>query len=216
MIVGLSGLIGSGKGSVAQILVNDYGYKQMSFAGSLKDAVSSIFGWDRSLLEGDTKESRAWRETVDTWWAKKLNIPHLTPRWILQHFGTDVVRHHFCDDIWMLSLENKLRNTKANVIISDVRFPNEIKVIRDLNGSCVRVMRGADPDWCSDARVACSNSSHATQAKAHLSLMGIHESEWAWYLTVFDYVVENNGTLDDLRGATHRLVDHLSSTESLV
>ena len=82
MIVGIAGLIGSGKDTIADYLVNSHGFKRESFAGTLKDAVASVFGWDRILLEGRTSSAREWREQIDSWWATRLNIPHLTPRWI--------------------------------------------------------------------------------------------------------------------------------------
>ena len=60
MIIGVVGFIGSGKGTVADILQNDYGYQKISFADSLKDTVASVFSWPRELLEGDTDVSRMW------------------------------------------------------------------------------------------------------------------------------------------------------------
>jgi adenylate kinase family enzyme len=67
-IIGICGFIGSGKGTVADTLVNEYGYTKLSFADTLKDGVAAVFNWDRKLLEGDTKDSRDWRETPDTFW----------------------------------------------------------------------------------------------------------------------------------------------------
>ena len=64
-VIGVAGLIGGGKWSVADILVGEFGFEKLSFADSLKDMIASIFGWERRLLEGDTKESREWREQVD-------------------------------------------------------------------------------------------------------------------------------------------------------
>ena len=98
MIIGLVGLIGSGKDTVADYLVNVHGFRRESFAGTLKDAVAAVFGWDRTLLEGRTRASREWREQVDTWWAARLNMPDLTPRWVLQYWGTEVMRRGFHDD----------------------------------------------------------------------------------------------------------------------
>jgi ABC-type glutathione transport system ATPase component len=66
-IIGIVGFIGSGKDTVADYLVNFHRFKRESFANSLKDAVSQVFGWDRELLEGRTQESREWRETKDEW-----------------------------------------------------------------------------------------------------------------------------------------------------
>ena len=65
MIIGICGLIGSGKGTVADILVEEHKFEKISFADKLKDGVATVFNWDRSMLEGDTKESREWREKVD-------------------------------------------------------------------------------------------------------------------------------------------------------
>ena len=61
MLIGIVGLISSGKGTVADRLVEQHGYKKDSFAKSLKDAVASMFNWDRDMLEGDTESSRHWR-----------------------------------------------------------------------------------------------------------------------------------------------------------
>jgi cytidylate kinase len=90
MLISITGFIGSGKDTVANYLTTNHGFKKESWAGSLKDAVSNVFGWDRELLEGTTKYSREWREEIDPWWSERLAIPHLTPRWILQQWGTDV------------------------------------------------------------------------------------------------------------------------------
>jgi hypothetical protein len=67
MIVGISGFIGCGKSTVAQWLTNDYNFRKDSFATSLKDACAMMFDWPRDMIEGDTKESREWREQTDTW-----------------------------------------------------------------------------------------------------------------------------------------------------
>ena len=129
-IIGVVGFIGSGKDTVADYLVNFHEFRRESFANTLKDAVAAVFGWDRVMLEGRTKEAREWREQVDPWCAERLAMPTLTPRWVLQYWGTEVCRKGFHDDIWIASLENKLRNSKDNVVISDCRFPNEISSIR--------------------------------------------------------------------------------------
>ncbi len=108
MIIGVTGFIGSGKDTIADYLTTFHGFKRVSFAASLKDAVSAVFGWDRELLEGSTKSSREWREQKDVWWSERLKM-EITPRWVLQYWGTDVLRNHFHTDIWVASVENKLR-----------------------------------------------------------------------------------------------------------
>ena len=48
MIIGVCGLIGAGKDTIADYLVNIHQFRRESFANTLKDAVSSEFGWDRT------------------------------------------------------------------------------------------------------------------------------------------------------------------------
>ena len=144
MIIGICGFIGSGKDTIADYLVNLHHFRRESFASTLKDAVAQVFGWDRTMLEGRTKQAREWRERVDPWWAERLGMPTLTPRWILQYWGTEVCRAGFHDDIWIASLENKLRHSQDDVVISDCRFPNEIKAIKNTGGRVIRVVRGAE------------------------------------------------------------------------
>jgi hypothetical protein len=195
MIIGVCGFIGSGKDTVADYLVNFHEFRRESFASTLKDAVAAVFGWDRTLLEGRTKEAREWREQVDPWWAERLAIPTLTPRWVLQYWGTEVCRRSFHDSIWIASLENKLRNSKDHVVISDCRFPNEIKSIKESGGKIVWVKRGNLPVWYNLALSANQGHNLASQELKHLK---IHASETAWVGTEFDYELDNNGTIDQL------------------
>jgi hypothetical protein len=203
MIIGICGFIGSGKDTAADFLVNFHGFRRDSFASTLKDAVASVFGWDRDLLEGRTKEARTWREQVDPWWAARLNMPNLTPRLILQLWGTEVCRKSFHDDIWIASLENKLRNTKDNTVISDCRFPNEIKSIKQAGGKVVWVQRGITPHWYNTA-VQANRGVEAAQR--FLQDEKIHASETAWAGTDFDAVINNDSTLDDLYNQLKNLV----------
>ena len=200
MIVSISGLIGSGKDTVADYLVAQHGFKRESFAGALKDAVSAVFSWDRELLEGRSPEARAWREQTDAWWAKRLNLPHLTPRWVLQNWGTEVMRRNFHDDIWVASLENRLRKTTEDIVISDCRFPNEINIIKNLNGTTVRVARGSDPKWFEIAETVNAGQNQVGWAlgKSKLERLKIHPSEYSWVGNKFDVVINNNGSIDDL------------------
>jgi hypothetical protein len=209
MIIGICGFIGSGKDTIADYLVNLHHFRRESFANTLKDAVAQVFGWDRTMLEGRTKQAREWREQVDPWWAQRLHIPHLTPRYILQQWGTEVCRKNFHDDIWIASLENKLRNSQDDVVISDCRFPNEIKAIKAAGGKVVRVVRGPEPEWY-DAAVSRNrgpngNSTWALSGR-RLEQLGIHASETAWVGTRFDAVLDNNGSLDDLYQQIKNLV----------
>jgi hypothetical protein len=135
----------------------------------------------------------------------------ITPRWVLQHWGTEVARRGFHDDIWIASLENKLRTITDDVVISDCRFPNEIAAIKSAGGRVIRVVRGPDPDWYPFALAVNQGQKNITwsRAKMQLEKLNIHASETAWIGTEFDAVVENNSSLDDLYQQINGLVQDL-------
>lgn len=203
MIIGICGFIGSGKDTAADYLVGFHGFRRDSFAGTLKDAVSAVFGWDRELIEGRTPEARAWREQVDPWWANRLGIPHLTPRWILQYWGTEVCREGFHDDIWIAALEARLARRSDHTVISDVRFPNEIKAIKKQGGRIIWVQRGQLPEWYS---IALHANAGLKADQDQLKELKIHPSETAWVGTTFDEVIGNNGSIEQLYNSLRNLV----------
>jgi len=216
MIIGVCGLIGSGKDTIADYLQNIHQFRRESFAGTLKDAVSAVFGWDRELLEGRTKHSRAWREQVDPWWAERLGKPDLTPRWVLQYWGTEVVRKGFHDNTWIASLENKLRKSQDDVVISDCRFPNEIEAIKRAGGLVIQVTRGPKPEWYDLAESVNAGPRHITWAlsKDQLSKYNVHASETAWIGTKFDAVIDNNADgMDNLYQQINDLVLGLQASK---
>jgi hypothetical protein len=143
-------------------------------------------------------------------------MPNLTPRWVLQYWGTEVCRQGFHDDIWIASVENKMRKTTDNIVISDVRFPNEIKAIHNAGGKVIRVKRGPEPDWY-DAAVSMNKGQVGNMtwalSKHKIENLGIHASETAWVGGDIDLVIENNGTIDELYEAIRNQVsDHPVST----
>ena len=198
-IIGLVGFIGSGKDTVANILVEE-GCVHDSFAAPLKDLCSTVFGWDRELLEGHSVESRDFRETPDMYWCRKLNIDHFTPRLALQLMGTEVLRNHFHEDIWLNSLEYRLRRKNADspcVVISDARFQNELSLIKSLNGTVIWVQRGELPDWYDIARTSETNVLNRKIMETRYK--DVHESEWNWCGFEPDYIIKNESTLEELK-----------------
>ena len=166
------------------------------------------------MLEGRTKQAREWRERVDPWWAERLGMPTLTPRWILQYWGTEVCRAGFHDDIWIASLENKLRKSADNIVISDCRFYNEVAAIKNIGGSVIWIQRGIIPHWYDIA--AKANHGDAA-ARRWLDAEGVHASEYSWAGTTFDHVVENNRNVAELYDQLNDLlVVDLEPTEHLV
>lgn len=211
MIIGVVGFIGSGKGTAADILVKKHGFTKLSFADTVKDATAAIFGWQRHLLEGDTDESRAWREAKDEWWSERFGYD-FSPRLALQMMGTEAGRDVFHPDIWIHSLERKME-MYPNVVIADVRFPNEIAFIQSKGGFVVRVKRGPDPEWYDDALISNTKPKDQDEYTKKLEAINrmdevhrIHYSEWAWIGAIMNYELHNVGTVSSLeRDIEHAL-----------
>jgi hypothetical protein len=197
--IGILGNIGSGKNTVAQYLATK-GCIPTSFAGPIKDLCTSVFGWDREMLEGETDESREFREGIDLYWSKKLGIPNFTPRSALQLIGTDVMRDHFNPDIWLNSLEyrvKKLHNQNECVVISDCRFRNELELIKRMGGTTILIQRDDKPEWYNIASQANAGDAVARHIM-NRDFKHVHASEWDWIGADIDFTVTNDGTLEEL------------------
>lgn len=196
MIIGITGLKGAGKDTFGNFICDITGkYTKASFASTLKDVISCLFSWDRELLEGATIESREWREQKDEFWSKELGFD-ITPRKALQDIGTKVFREHFHKDIWLIAIKRKIQKNK-NIIITDVRFPNEIDLIRNQGGIIIRIERGELPTWFN---TASNYNCFDKQLEIPMELKKIPESEWKWIgCDSPDLIVKNNGDLGQLR-----------------
>jgi hypothetical protein len=200
----------SGKGTLGDVLVNKYGYRQDSWARPLKDAASKIFGWERPLLEGDTKESREYREQVDIFWSQALSDPLFTPRKALQLLGTEASREVFGDSIWTSSLVNRWNKAnRVDTVVTDCRFRNELECIRNNGGVVVRVTRGPEPDWwglIEDYNLGrLPDEEIETVRTLRNSGKLPHVSETDWVGSKFDHIIVNDGSLEDY----HHQIDHL-------
>lgn len=218
-LIGILGNIGSGKDTIAEYLVTIADYTRFSMASALKDACAAVFGWDREMLEGKSTEHRAIREQPDPFWASRLSIPEFSPRLALQLVGTDLFRDLLHQDIWAISVERKIVNHRlkhddddSNIVISDIRFPNECEMIRRNGGQIWVVRRGPLPEWWKCAELttsAMANDANPENFPIQWELSDkkqlmedkypdIHFSEWAWASEKFDRELTNDGTLVEL------------------
>lgn|GEM_PF-866972 len=200
-IIGIVGFIGSGKGSVGDILA-ERGFQKASFGQAIKDVAAVMFGWPRFLLEGDTDQSREFRETPCPIWSGLMGRP-FTPREALQKIGTEGGRVLFHENFWVGSLNNTLDATK-DYVITDVRFLNEIEMVRARNGVVIEIQRGENPPWYEPlSRLRDSQDRELFMGKHAPHL---HESEWDWIGQPVDFVLKNTGTKMELASEVERVL----------
>lgn len=175
MIVGLSGYARSGKDTVSELLVLNYGFKRMAFADGIREAllalnpilhdgmrlneVVQMYGWDVAKSKDEVRR-------------------------LLQVMGTEVGRKLIHEDVWVWRLLNQVA-TGERIVIPDVRFPNEARMIENQDGEVWRINRhnhGAVND---------------------------HISERALDNHMFKRVLYNDGTLDDLSDEVFMLMHNV-------
>jgi hypothetical protein len=194
MIIGVSGFSGSGKDTVADVICQNPAYTKLALADGIKRICHEVFAFSYGQLWGPSSTRNA----------PDLRYPraggHLTPRYALQTLGSEWGRGCY-EHIWVelaLRISNQLltdpktkyspvegvRSTGqlvtplVGVLITDVRFRNEMEMLRASGAKLVRVRRlGLE-----------------TPPYDHPS-----ETEQTTVADdFFDYVIHNDGSLDDL------------------
>lgn len=137
-VVLLMGADGVGKSTVAQHLVKGYGFVELSFAAALRK--SAIAVWNGIASMTSELPSMSMEDTQDR--ASKesplgnlmLAGRPLSPRVLLQWFGTDIMRNMVSEDIWVHAALAKLRSEidkgATRVVFSDCRFSNELEGVK--------------------------------------------------------------------------------------
>lgn len=191
-LVGLAGLAGSGKDEAAQALIT-CGWQRRAFADKLRDflvAVNPIvvapkcepMNWDDDACFGTPEPIRLADEVLSGGWdqAKRL-IPEV--RQLLQRVGTEAGRAVLGTDVWVNATLNDLPDsTKRPVVVTDVRFPNEVQAIRERGGIVVQIVRPGVTKLADDSGV-------------------VHPSESALDRVTFDHVIHNNSSVVNLHAA---------------
>ena len=178
MLVGIAGRKGVGKDTVADYLVQHHGYVRKSFADPIKTTVVDLFRLEPHQMEGDEKEAIDPRH-------------NLSPRQMMQLVGTDMFRRMVRDSFWTdYFTEWFLRQPDGTrVVVPDVRFQNEVDVIKSLGGIVIRIDRNND-----------------TVDGRHL-LKDMHESEiGVSSLQQIDQVIMNDDTITHLCENIERLL----------
>lgn len=148
----------------------------------------------RECIEAITGVSVAESETVE---GKNRMLPEfgMTVGQFLPHFGTDVVRNHVGNiDVWVNALMRRFRSDDF-VVISDVRMANEQNAVKKRDGVVVFVTSTRQAS--NIARLMAGRSvSHATER----DLDGVEP----------DYVIDNDGTLEELSAKVDELLAKLA------
>lgn len=183
----LCGARGCGKSTVQHMLAQYHGYKTTALAGTLKDAVSAIFGYPRDVLDGVTEEHRKIRTYVDPYWSKVLKIPNFSMVYALKHIGTDLFRNTFHPDVWIHSLCRNVTDIRtAPYVVSDVRYANEHSTFKQMGFKCILITRPGTED------------------------LDPHASEQYYKTVKPDIVIVNDGSIESLQERVCDVVSTIS------
>lgn len=134
MLIGLTGDIGAGKDTVADILVRE-GFRHLAFKDPIRDALEGIFGVDPGIFSDRVLKEKPHAQLFGK-----------TPRELLISLGTDWGRSMVHPDIWTQLVERKVKESAdADVVVSDIRFDNEAEMIKRLGGFVFKIVRPANP-----------------------------------------------------------------------
>jgi hypothetical protein len=202
-IIAIAGLAGSGKDTIADILVNEHGYVKISLADVMKRFVRELWNIPDENLWGPS-HLRSTELPIITPSGDKLTV-----RKILQHFGTEGGRaidhdvwirytmriaqlilsntkyHYSYLNGWYLSDKD---NTYQGVIVPDCRFINECEYIKAAGGILWRVKR---PGAGLQGQFALHRSEQ--------EMLSVED-------VFFEHIIENNGTIDDLKEKVKKIV----------
>lgn len=135
-LIGLIGLKGSGKDTAADAL-ETLGFQNVKFAGALKAMLRTLLSYQGAdevtigrMIDGDLKEV-----PTDLLAGK-------TPRFAMQTLGTEWGRELIGQDFWLDTAMKKAAT--GDTVITDVRFPNEVDVVKSNGGTVIRVVAEGD------------------------------------------------------------------------
>jgi hypothetical protein len=199
MIIGVNGRINSGKDTVGKIIqyllcknVGDVsieeildsnehdwwleeqsGFEIKKFANKLKQIASILCGVPLKYWENQDFKNEKMPED----WGV------MTYREFLQRLGTDVIRDGLDSNVWVNALFSDYKPQKLSEynpsrwIITDMRFPNEMKAVKERKGITIRVSR---------------TGIHTPKVE------DLHPSETSLDDAEFNYHIDNSGTIEDL------------------
>jgi hypothetical protein len=180
IIIGITGKKRHGKDTLGDLLISKKNFIKFAFADPLKLACKEIFNFSDEQLYGNDKEIE------DDFWK-------ITPRQILQYVGTELFRNQIGnilpetkENIWIKVMEKKVESSKEDkIVITDVRFPNEVEMVKKLGGIVIKVVR--------PSLSIQEHSEHISEAIDQLDV---------------DFTVINDKTPEDLYNAVIKIIEN--------
>ena len=143
MIIGITGAIGSGKSTVADILRDEHGFSSIEFSEKLKMICSDLFGMfgvGAHRFHG-TQEQK--NEPIEL--LARADGSHPTGREILQHIGTEGFRA-IDSDVWLRYVFSLIDTEGGDWVIPGLRFPNEAQAVWERGGEVWLVVCDGGPN----------------------------------------------------------------------
>jgi hypothetical protein len=143
-VIGLTGFAGAGKDEAANALINERGFVKVSFAEPMRTAMAALNPYVGTRFHADgVTELMRYREVAFKYGYDdaKRRFPEI--RELMQKLGTEVGRGLFGENFWVGQAKRLIDSLPdgVQVVITDVRFPNELEMLRSYYGLMVRVER---------------------------------------------------------------------------
>lgn len=173
--VAFLGFARAGKDTAAEVAVEEFGYERFAFADKLREcvyALNPVVGATH-IEPIDSHEPVLLQEIIDIygWDHYKKTIYGDEIRRLLQRFGTEVGRELLSDTIWV----DEVDKHSGPLAITDCRFDNEYDKLGGRHTIFIRINR------------------------AGITAVNAHKSENDFSDREVDYVVDNDGTVDEFR-----------------
>jgi len=151
-VIGFSGRLGSGKTELA-VICEKYGYERIFFAKPLKQLIARLIDVnenDVNSLKG-VESAYEFSDGKLQMLSEDTGVPLMavegamkgrtfrTVRELLQVIGTDLIRKYNAN--WHVNKIRKMLVPSKNYVFDDVRFKNELDLVRELGGICWFVIR---------------------------------------------------------------------------
>jgi hypothetical protein len=185
MLIGITGKIGSGKSTAANYLSDCCGFKEYTMAEPIKQ-IGEVFGFTHKQLYGTQKD----KSEIHSYW-------RVSGREFLQKIGTDMFRDllpklipnmKISKSVWCDIFRLKYDGLTSTVV-SDIRFPDEAQMIRDLGGVIIRITRDRPPKDPKDPNTFSS----------HISESGQDEIS-------YDFIINNNSDIKSLHAEINSIL----------